>query len=448
MLPSDASSFFTRRRSEPSGRGPCCAAAAVGGACAGSASGAGIVAGRLSQHASVPPPLICLESMNGADQGSLVATARPRMRMLMRTRGRGGAVRAANGGPRSMADMAAERRVAGGPVTEPPPPRQLPLPQQQQRRQQQHPNQQQQRAAPAAAAAEDGEASEVRCMGGSAFGHGPCAGAEPQVGPGEASSCGGGHQPHREHTHEHPRDAYKLYRAARMPAGGPIATRHPAAAVLERGASAGNGEDAGPSKRARSLAARIIDRCPMSAWELQARLVERCGVEPDEAAAACKWLQDVGLQSDAELAEVWVRSRWNQQHKAPRTIRAELLRKRVCADVVDRALSEFFGRSAGTLGSGVCAAALADAAAGGCGIDDVMCGGGAGTRSASLSSVDEEWARQQVLAADLLQTVRSKLERMPCTLSGEAKRRRLAAWLMRRGHDFGVIRQLLELLGV
>ncbi|KAG1654054.1 hypothetical protein FOA52_005684 [Chlamydomonas sp. UWO 241] len=97
--------------------------------------------------------------------------------------------------------------------------------------------------------------------------------------------------------------------------------------------------------------------------------------------------------------------------------------KHVEANVIEAALSDFFeefGQGLDRSGSGVSAAALADAARA---LDEENA---SGRGDGSVDEGDEDWERQKELATGLLLTARSRMESMQ-GLSADARRRLVAS---------------------
>lgn len=74
-------------------------------------------------------------------------------------------------------------------------------------------------------------------------------------------------------------------------------------------------------ERAKGAALRMLSRRSHSRRELTAKLEER-EHPPDAVASALDRLEAVGLQSDAEFAEAFARSKWRQTRWAPSKIKA------------------------------------------------------------------------------------------------------------------------------
>ena len=172
---------------------------------------------------------------------------------------------------------------------------------------------------------------------------------------------------------------------------------------------------------AKNTALRIIGRSVPSRYEVEKKLVEK-GYSSQVASSALDYLIEIGLQSDAAVAEVVVRSRWNQQRKSLAVIKRELLQiKKIDKAIADEALESFFG------GREMQARDIRDAE----------------RNQNSEEEEEEEVDRQVFLGAELLATIRRKAEMMQGE-DPQSKRRKIAGWLMRRGHRWEVIAPLLE----
>jgi hypothetical protein len=77
----------------------------------------------------------------------------------------------------------------------------------------------------------------------------------------------------------------------------------------------------GKVEEAKGAALKILSSRSHSRKELRAKLEER-GHAPEAIAAALDRLEAVGLQSDAEFAEVFARSKWRQTKWGPSRIKA------------------------------------------------------------------------------------------------------------------------------
>jgi SOS response regulatory protein OraA/RecX len=163
-----------------------------------------------------------------------------------------------------------------------------------------------------------------------------------------------------------------------------------------------------------------------SRYELEKKLVGEKGVSPQEASSVLTYLTEIGLHSDAAVAEVLVRSRWNQQRKSLAVISKELLQiKKIDKTVADEAINNFFG-SRDMQGRD---------------IRDAVRNG-----SQREMEEEEEEERSVVMGGELLATARRRVESMQG--DPESKRRKLSGWLMRRGHRWEVIGPILEALFV
>jgi SOS response regulatory protein OraA/RecX len=197
-----------------------------------------------------------------------------------------------------------------------------------------------------------------------------------------------------------------------------------AAAALRAppGGAAADGDDAerapqdaaAAAEEAKAAALRLLGGRPHARKELEAKLAER-GHGRAAAAAALDRLADVGLQSDAEFAEVFARSKWRQAKWGPSRIGGELRRRGVAPAHAASALEGVFGEG-GRLEVRRFIEEEADEAAGEAGEGSMRAlGDGEAPVAALLRTARDRWARTAGLDA-------------------AARKRRLAGWLQRRGH--------------
>lgn len=87
-------------------------------------------------------------------------------------------------------------------------------------------------------------------------------------------------------------------------------------------------------------AARLVAGRPRSEHELELRL-KRQGYEPDEVEQAIERLRSGGLVDDLEFARAWVENRMDFRPRGTIALRSELRRKGVAREVIDQALEDF-----------------------------------------------------------------------------------------------------------
>lgn len=175
-----------------------------------------------------------------------------------------------------------------------------------------------------------------------------------------------------------------LTTAARLGASS-AARRDPAAHTRRVGDDVG--EDV---RKALAYVLRSTNARPQTEAEVHAKLARR-GVEADVADQAVDHAKRLGAIDDPALAAAWVAERGLQRGYGRGRLREELVRRRVAEDVVDAALGALDGR------------------------DDL--------------AVATELARARARA-------------LPASLAPEAAARRLAGYLVRRGHPPGLAQRV------
>lgn len=88
----------------------------------------------------------------------------------------------------------------------------------------------------------------------------------------------------------------------------------------------------------RRKAIDIINRRPLSKYEVQKKLIEK-GETPENSAEAAQWLEELGLIDDREYALLVV-SHYSAKGYGPRRVRDELYRRGVSKDYWDEAMSQ------------------------------------------------------------------------------------------------------------
>ena len=199
------------------------------------------------------------------------------------------------------------------------------------------------------------------------------------------------------------------------------------------------GEDRGGGERlqrARNAAMSFLSYRIRAAAELHGRLVDK-GFSEAEADVAVRELQEAGLQSDADFAVAFVRSKWRASQWSPRRISSELQRKGVAPGDIDLGLGEVFGAN-----RMLDARALQDVVDAEKGAEEVPDPGlGFGPTGGLLA----EGPSPEV---ELLETARRRVQQMGDGVPREAKRRRLSGWLQRRGYSWDVVKTVLAGAGL
>jgi regulatory protein len=87
-------------------------------------------------------------------------------------------------------------------------------------------------------------------------------------------------------------------------------------------------------------AANLIARRPRSEGELRRRLA-RLGLPEDEQTAVIGRLRKAGLANDLEFAQAWIENRMEFRPRAAYALRSELRSKGVSPELIDEALGDF-----------------------------------------------------------------------------------------------------------
>ncbi|KAL0039656.1 hypothetical protein WJX77_004520 [Trebouxia sp. C0004] len=172
---------------------------------------------------------------------------------------------------------------------------------------------------------------------------------------------------------------------------------------------------------AKNSAAGSLSLRPHSRKELEVKLKDK-GYSEGAILKALDRLKELELQSDADYAEVYTRSKWRQSRWAPSRIQQELVRKGVSRLDCQAALESVFGESTR---------------------------GRMRVNMDAVEDVDDESSRvfgtEERVDHQLLGSARRQAE-MTVSLPTEARRRRLSGWLLRRGHDWNTVSKILALL--
>lgn len=172
---------------------------------------------------------------------------------------------------------------------------------------------------------------------------------------------------------------------------------------------------------AKNSAAGSLSLRPHSRKELEVKLEDK-GYSADAISRALDRLAELKVQSDADYAEVYTRSKWRQSRWAPSRVQQELLKKGVSKRDCQTALEGVFGESS----RGRVRVNLEDLTE-----EDT----GTPTLFGTEGRVD-----QQLLASARRQV--EMTEQMP----PETRKRRLTGWLLRRGHEWDTVSKIIALL--
>ena len=176
--------------------------------------------------------------------------------------------------------------------------------------------------------------------------------------------------------------------------------------------------------RAKAQILRFLNYKPRTRAELMTTLVEDKLYDPDVAAGAIDYLQSKGVHSDVDYAEQWGRYKWRTAKWAPWRIKRSLAEKGVDWRDATEGLSRVFDDlgevklSAGEDGDGD--------------------GDGDATRAVVAGEEEDK-------GAELLRAARRRWT-LTRGMPSQTRRRRMSAWLERRGHRFGVVRDIVETL--
>jgi regulatory protein len=166
---------------------------------------------------------------------------------------------------------------------------------------------------------------------------------------------------------------------------------------------------------------------PRSTWEVRDRL-RRKGVPDTDIGGVIERLERAGYLNDAEFARYWIEERARSSPRGPRLLQQELRRKGVSGPVITQELDAFDARRAeeSEARQAVQAAALA-----------------AHPDEENLMIDEEESADPQYVEA--LGVARRK-HRTYASLDDTTYRRRMTAFLQRRGYNYSLISRVLKAL--
>ncbi|KAG2494872.1 hypothetical protein HYH03_007111 [Edaphochlamys debaryana] len=186
--------------------------------------------------------------------------------------------------------------------------------------------------------------------------------------------------------------------------------------------------------KAKAYAMSVVQRTAVSCAELALKLQAR-GAAPEHASALVGWLTAQGLLNDALFAQLFVQSKWTSKLLAPAKIKHELLSaKSVAPSAVDAALAAVFGPSRSI-------------------------------RLTGPASRQETEVREALVAAARKHVERGRSSKLKAPAAGsqaanaaalaqakakerDSQRRRLATWLMYRGHSVDMVTAMIRVLGL
>ena len=204
-----------------------------------------------------------------------------------------------------------------------------------------------------------------------------------------------------------------------------------AAAAVERtlsGGDPGKAFEETEVDRAKAQILRFLNYKPRTKSELRVKLVEDKLYDPDVANAAIAHLESVGVVSDVDYAEQWARYKWRAAKWAPWRIRTSLREKGVSG----RDAAEGVERVFDTLG-------------------DVEVDVGRASERRGEEEAPEETGEVAIAGeetdkgAELVRAARKRWA-LSAGMPRDTRRRRLSAWLERRGHRTGTARSIIETL--
>lgn len=155
-------------------------------------------------------------------------------------------------------------------------------------------------------------------------------------------------------------------------------------------------------------AARILGRRPAPDNELDTKLREK-GFHPNTVEQAIRRVKELGLQSNAEYAEVFIRSKWRQSRWGPTRLKRELCLRGLGQKDIEAGMIAVFGDSRGP--------------------------------------VFQEDESPTEFFQELVEKSRRHISASK-HLPLQTRRRRMVGWLQRRGYDWDVVSRVLVELGL
>eukprot|EP00877_Chromochloris_zofingiensis_P006730 jgi/Chrzof1/230/Cz01g08030.t1 len=166
--------------------------------------------------------------------------------------------------------------------------------------------------------------------------------------------------------------------------------------------------------QALSRALRLINYAERSKSELQKRLTEDT-YPSDTIRKVLQRLQELGLQSDARYAELYVKGKWRTSKHSPQRLTYDLSRQGISKDIIATALECTFGSRQGL-----------------------------GTPWHQQDDTDDN---QEDAWSELIEAA----QRHANTSAGQPvdkRRAKMARWLQYRGHDWATVKRVLKELGL
>ena len=170
--------------------------------------------------------------------------------------------------------------------------------------------------------------------------------------------------------------------------------------------------------RAKAQILRFLNYKPRTRAELMTKLVEDKLYDPEHAAAAIAYLQDKGVHSDVDYSEQWARYKWRTAKWAPWRIQTSLREKGVADADAETGLRRVFD-------------ALGDV--------DVRASDSARSDVVAIAGEEED------KGAELPRAARKRWA-LSHGMDSAKRRRRLGAWLERRGHAGATSRRVVDAL--
>jgi hypothetical protein len=174
--------------------------------------------------------------------------------------------------------------------------------------------------------------------------------------------------------------------------------------------------------RATAQVLRFLNYKPRTKAELFTKLVEDKLYDPAVATAAIQYLETKEIVSDTNYAEMWARYKWRTGKWAPRRIRASLQEKGIADCDANAGLANVFDD-------------LGDVK-----LDKIGDDGDDDSSSPNAIAGEEHDKGTELVTAARKRWVLSR------GMDGVKRRRRLHAWLERRGHGGGTSRAIVETL--
>jgi SOS response regulatory protein OraA/RecX len=179
--------------------------------------------------------------------------------------------------------------------------------------------------------------------------------------------------------------------------------------------------------RAKSQILRFLNYKPRTKSELMTKLVDDKLYDPEIATSAIAYLEDKKIISDVDYAEQWARYKWRAAKWAPRRIRTSLLEKGVGDADADEGLRRVFDQ-------------LGDVR-----VTDENRGDAVRDAAPSDARADVIAGEEEDKGAELLRAARKRWV-LSVGMDSVKRRRRLVAWLERRGHGMRTASSIMTAL--